>query len=41
MFAEEELQQYEESIQAQINEIWVGIQQKQDKIQNDFQNELE
>lgn len=41
LFAEEELQQYEESIQAQINEIWVGIQQKQDKIQNDFQNELE
>ena len=28
MFNEEELQQYEESIQEKINEVWVKIQKK-------------
>jgi hypothetical protein len=28
----DELAQYEEHVQAKINDVWVGVQQKQDKI---------
>mmetsp|Transcript_14285 Transcript_14285/g.24316 ORF Transcript_14285/g.24316 Transcript_14285/m.24316 type:complete len:87 (-) Transcript_14285:547-807(-) len=35
------MQNYEEHIQQKINEVWTDIQQKQDKLQNDFQGQLE
>jgi hypothetical protein len=41
LFNEEDLQKYEEDIQLRINEIWTETQEKQELIQNEYQDEVE
>lgn len=41
LFNEDELVKYEEDIQLRINEIWTETQNKQELIQNEFQDSLE